>query len=252
VLLEKPMATDVADCDRILAAERRSGKRVSLGHELRVSTQWGRIKRLIADDAIGEPLYANYSLFRHPYRPGAQGWRQDRMRVGSWILEEPVHFFDLLMWYFEGAGDPTSVRAHGLNLRGEPGLYDSFSCHLGFGGGRYAAVTQCLGGFEHHVVMEIAGRSGSLRTWWSGTAGARSMKPSFELKLKRGGGPVETVDLSASGEVFDLEEEIRQVVAAFRQGKTLVGAEESRKRVIVCLEAERSIRENKELSLKLS
>jgi myo-inositol 2-dehydrogenase/D-chiro-inositol 1-dehydrogenase len=251
VLLEKPMATRLADCDRILAAERKSGRRVSLGHELRVSTQWGTIKRLIDEGAIGTLLYANYSLFRHPYRPGADGWRHDRERVGSWILEEPVHFFDLLMWYFADAGDPRRVSARGHSNGGGPGMYDSFSCHLDFAGGRYATITQALTGFEHHVVMEIAGSGGSLRSWWSGTAGARSASPSFELKIKRRGAEAaETVALAASGEIFDLEEEMRQVIAAFRAGSTLVSAAESRKRVVVCLEAERSVREGRPINLE--
>jgi myo-inositol 2-dehydrogenase/D-chiro-inositol 1-dehydrogenase len=249
VLLEKPMATSLADCDRILDAERRSGKRVSLGHELRVSTQWGAIKRLIDEGRIGRPLYANYSLFRHPYRPGADGWRRDAARVGSWILEEPVHFFDLLMWYFADAGDPTRVSARGRSDAGIDGMYDNFSCHLDFDRGRYVTITQCLTGFEHNVVMEIAGSEGSLRTWWSG-AGARSLTPTFELKVKaRGADAPETIPLAASGEIFDLEEEMRQVIAAFRTGRTLVSAEESRKRVIVCLEAERSVREGRPVDL---
>jgi myo-inositol 2-dehydrogenase/D-chiro-inositol 1-dehydrogenase len=250
VLLEKPMANDLADCDRILAAERASGRRVSLGHELRVSTQWSAIKRLIEDGAIGRPYYANYSLFRHPYRPGGGGWRHDQGRVGSWILEEPVHFFDLLMWYFESWGDPRSVSAHGVSLNGRPGMYDSFSCHLAFAGPEYVTITQALGGFEHHVVLEIAGTEGALRSVWSG-AGARTLEPQFELKVKRkAADAAERIELAMSGEVFDLEEEIRRTVAAFRKGEALVSAAESRKRVLVCLEAERSVAEKREIALE--
>jgi len=99
--------------------------------------------------------------------------------------------------------------------------------------------------------MEIAGSGGSLRSWWSGTAGARSASPSFELKIKRRGAEAaETVALAASGEIFDLEEEMRQVIAAFRAGSTLVSAAESRKRVVVCLEAERSVREGRPINLE--
>ena len=36
-----------------------------------------------------------------------------RGQVGSWILEEPVHFFDFVMWYFERWGDPRAVLAVG-------------------------------------------------------------------------------------------------------------------------------------------
>lgn len=117
VLLEKPMAPTVEGCDRLLAAARHSGRVLSIGHEFRLSTQWGTIRRLLDAGELGRPLYALVSLFRFPYRPGSGEWRYDPARVGSWILEEPVHFFDLVMWYFEGLGDPTSVLAVGNPLR---------------------------------------------------------------------------------------------------------------------------------------
>jgi len=37
VLLEKPMATTLEDCDRLLAAARASGRVLTIGHELRLS-----------------------------------------------------------------------------------------------------------------------------------------------------------------------------------------------------------------------
>jgi len=254
VLLEKPMATTVPDCDRIVEAAGRTGRLVSVGFELRLSTQWGAIRRLIDEGAIGWPCYANLSLFRHPYRQGAAGWRYDPARVGSWILEEPVHFFDLLLWYFADVGDPVAVRANGGTSgrspeSGRPGMYDNFTTWLGFPGGRFAVVNQTLAGFEHHMVLDLTGDAGSLRAWWSG-AGARDRGPAFELKVMRHGrAEAATLPLDKSGEVFELETEIRETARAFRARRTLVGAEEARKRVVVCLEAERSAREGKELAL---
>ena len=86
VLLEKPMALSVEACDRLNAAAKASGRVLTIGHEFRLSTQWGTIKKLIDDGAIGAPLYSMVSLSRFPYRPGSNAWRYDRKRVGSWIL----------------------------------------------------------------------------------------------------------------------------------------------------------------------
>jgi myo-inositol 2-dehydrogenase/D-chiro-inositol 1-dehydrogenase len=254
LLLEKPMANTVGDCDRLIAAARRNGRLISVGHELRLSTQWGTIKRLIDEGAIGAPRYANLSLFRHPYREGAGGWRYAADRVGSWILEEPVHFYDLLMWYFEGAGDPSAVRAVGNSsgrdaVSGRPGMYDNFSSVLTFPGGRYATITQSLAGFEHHMVLEITGDDGALRSWWSG-GDARSLAPTFALSLMRSAASEpETLELGRSGEVFELEEQIRRTVEAFRARCTLVSGEAARKPIVVCLEAERSASEGREIQL---
>lgn len=250
VLLEKPMAITVAECDRLLDAAARSRRVLSIGHELRVSTQWALIKRMLDAGEIGAPLYALVSLFRFPYRPGAGGWRYAADRVGSWILEEPVHFFDFVMWYFEPLGDPTSVLAVGNSKGRADGMYDDFSTIVRFPRGVYAVITQTLAGFEHHHVVEIVGTEGALRTWWS-AADARTLEPTHELKVqRRGAAAPETVKLAPSGELFELAEEIRQTAAAFRERRALVSGVEARKRIVVCLEAERSLREGRELSLQ--
>jgi myo-inositol 2-dehydrogenase/D-chiro-inositol 1-dehydrogenase len=49
--------------------------------------------------------------------------------------------------------------------------------------------------------------------------------------------------------VFELHEELRRVVEAFAARRALVSPEEARKRIVVCLEAERSVRENRVVAL---
>ena len=160
------------------------------------------------------------SLFRFPYRQGSGGWRYGRDTVGSWILEEPVHFFDMLMWWFAGAGDPASVQAFGNSKGRGAGMYDNFSAVMRWPDGPYALVTQTLAGFEHHHVVEVVGREGSVRTWWSGTMD-RTLTPKHELKVQRkGASACEIVELGPSGEVFELEEQLARVVEAFREGRT--------------------------------
>ena len=248
VLLEKPMATSLEGCDRLLAAARTSGRVLSVGHELRQSSQYGRVKALIDEGAIGPPSYIAFSLFRFPFRPGSQGWRYDPARVGSWILEEPVHFFDFVMWYLEALGDPRSIQALGSGGPGA-GLSQSFSAVLRFPGGAHAVITQTLGGFQYHQVLHVVGGEGAIRSWWSGTLD-RTLHPEFTLELerKRGGG-VETVPVGPSGELVELSEQARRIVPAFAARRPLLGGEEARKRIVVCLAAERSLREGREVAL---
>jgi myo-inositol 2-dehydrogenase/D-chiro-inositol 1-dehydrogenase len=248
VLLEKPMATTTADCKRIIAAVERTGRLLAVGFELRLSIQWGRIKRLIDEGAIGRPRYVNISLFRHPYRRGAAGWRYARDQVGSWILEEPVHFYDFAMWWLEAQGNPVAVGATGTSA-GE-GMFDNFTSTIRFADGAYATITQSLAGFGHHLVVELTGTEGAIRATWSG-ADAASATPTFDLLVGPAGmDPPERIELTGnSGEVFELEEQIRLTTQAFAAGRTLVGAREAAKSVIVCLEAERALREGREVPL---
>jgi myo-inositol 2-dehydrogenase/D-chiro-inositol 1-dehydrogenase len=258
VLLEKPMALSVKACDNLMAAAEASGKVLTIGHEFRLSTQWGKLKELVAEGAIGKPLYANVSLFRFPYRGGSGGWRYNRDQVGSWILEEPVHFFDSLMWYFEELGDPDRIVAFG-NGRPAPGtqgnesaMAHNFSSVMHWPGGAYAVITQSLAGFEHHHVMELVGTEGSIRTWWSG-AEDRTREPAFEIKVQRAGqAKAEVLKVAASGELFELDLELCLVVDAFKAGRPIVSGEEARKRILICLAAEQALAGGREIKLDFS
>jgi len=252
VLLEKPMSTTVADCDAIIAAWRKSGRMLTIGHEFRLSEQWGRIKGIVESGTLGEPMHALVSLFRFPYRQGSGGWRYAPERVGSWILEEPVHFFDQLLWYFEKWGLPDRVRSFANAKPGRgPGMLDNLTTVLRWPSGLYATVNQTLAGFEHHHVMEIVGREGSIRSWWSG-AMDRTLHPTFEFKIqKKGETQASLVKIERSGELFELEDQARRVLEAFTKRQTVVSPEEGRRAVAICLAAERSAVEDREIELKL-
>ena len=209
VLLEKPMASTIAECDEILAAVRRTGRVLSIGHEFRISTQWGFIKRLIAAGEIGEPLYANVSLFRFPYRQGSGGWRygRDTRRLldprgaGAFLRHADV--------VVRGARRSRRACTASATRRGAaPGMYDNFSAVMRWPGGAYAVVTQTLAGFEHHHVVEVVGREGSIRTWWSGTMD-RTLDPDARAEGAEGRSErLRNRRARASGEVFELEEEL--------------------------------------------
>jgi myo-inositol 2-dehydrogenase/D-chiro-inositol 1-dehydrogenase len=237
VLLEKPMATTLADCDRIVAAAKRAKGQLSVGLQNRLSPQWGRIRALIDQGAIGRLRHVHVSLFRHPYRQGAAGWRYDKARVGSWILEEPVHFFDLALWYLAGAGRPIEVQALGA---GEPGMQPVISVLMRFPDGATAAVNQVLAGFEHHQTVEVVGDKGAVRATWS-AATARSLESATTLRVRRDGADsFEDLPVERSGEVYELARQAQATIEGFRAGRPLVSAEEGRAAVAVCLAAEAS------------
>lgn len=259
VLLEKPMAVTLDECDVLLEAERQSGRLVSVGHELRQSAQWGRVKSLIDRDAIGAPLFLNFSLFRNFYRPGAGSWRYDPARVGSWLLEEAVHYIDLVLWYFARHGDPLALRALG-NARPDraSGMHDNATLVLRYASGAYAILNHCVAGFEHHVVLEIAGTNGAIRTHWSG-AMDRDGTAAFELRVQprgfafeRGVRECERLAIERSGEVYELTEQIRLTAEAFAARRALVPAGEARKRVMICIAAEEALSRGEEVALALS
>ncbi len=243
VLLEKPMALTLEDCLSLTRLAAKQNVRLAVGHELRVSTLWGRVQSLIQEGYLGDPHYVLVELSRRPYRQGADGWRYDIDRVGDWILEEPIHFFDLARWYLSSQGAPTKIYATANSRqKGHPELQDNFSAMVHFEGGAYAVVTQTLAAFEHHQTAKIAGSEGALWASWSG-AMDRTRHPTFSLRGCRGE-KVESFDIVGTpGEVFELEAQVGALVGAIREGRPLpTTGWDGAWAVELCLAANRSIR----------
>jgi myo-inositol 2-dehydrogenase/D-chiro-inositol 1-dehydrogenase len=242
LLLEKPMCLDVAQCRQLnLLAESRQ-RVLAIGHEMRLSSLWGKGKELIDAGAIGSPLYLLIELWRKPYRLGADGWRYDIRRVGNWILEEPIHFFDLARWYLEGFAQPVSVFARANALRVDhPELQDHFSATVTFSGRQFAVIAQCLTGWEHHQTVKVAGTDGALWAAWSG-AMDRTFEPTFRLKLQRGGAAEEIPIPRPAGEVFELEDQFARFVRCLRgEGAPAATGVDGEWSVRLCLKAQESV-----------
>jgi myo-inositol 2-dehydrogenase/D-chiro-inositol 1-dehydrogenase len=243
LLMEKPMCLSVAHCRELITLARQRGLVLAVGHEMRLSALWGKAKELIAAGAVGAPLYVLVELWRRPYRLGADGWRYDIGRVGSWILEEPIHFFDLARWYFEGVAEPAAVFARANGKRADhPELHDHFTATVDFTGGRYAVISQCLGGWEHHQVAKVSGTEGALWASWSG-AMDRTFEPTFSLRVQRGSTLEEVNIPRAAGEVFELEDQFGRFLEAVRGGAAPAATgEDGCWSVRMCLKAEESVR----------
>ncbi len=250
LLLEKPMGVSLEQCDEMIRIAKQKDRIFAVGHELRLSSMWGKAKQMIDDGFIGTPLYALVELSRNPYRLGADGWRYDIARVGSWILEEPIHFFDLARWYLQSSGEPERIYATANSRQKDhPELHDNFSAIMHFTGGGYAVVSQTLAAFEHHQTIKVTGTRGALWASWSG-AMDRTRHPTFSLRAFDGD-EVTTVPIDKpTGELFELEDQIARMVDAVRHGAALhCTAEDGRWSVAMCLAAEESVRTREVVSM---
>ncbi len=242
LLLEKPMCLSVEHCDDLIRLGKDKDCLIAIGHELRLSSLWGKVKEMIDEGFVGEPQYVMVELSRNPFRLGADGWRYDIDRVGSWILEEPIHFFDFARWYLQGTGIPESVFATANSRQPvHPELYDNFSALVQFEGGAYAMVSQSLAMFEHHQTVKVAGTKGSLWAGWSGALD-RTRHPSFFLKASDGESVEEIPITKITGEVFELEDEMAMLVRALRDGDSIMtSGEDGKWSLAMCLAAEKSV-----------
>lgn len=242
LLLEKPMALGVAECDELNSIAASGKLVIAIGHELRFSRLWGRVRSLIDQGRIGRPQYCLIELSRFPYRQGSEGWRYDIGKVGNWILEEPIHFFDLARWYLASLGDPVSIYARANSRHADhPELQDNFSALVNYADGGYALITQTLAAFGHHVSAKITGTDGAIWCWWSADD-TRADKAAYCLQYGRGD-QVTTVPIdSFTGELVELQQQIDALTRAIPTGSA-PGATgvDGRWSTLLCLAAQRSV-----------
>jgi len=101
VLCEKPLALSVDDAQRMVAACRDAGVVMATNHHLRNAATHRKLRELVAQGAIGRPLYARVFHAVH-LRPLVQGWRIDRPQAGGGaILDIVVHDADVLRFVFQ-------------------------------------------------------------------------------------------------------------------------------------------------------
>ncbi len=101
VLLEKPMATDEGDCERLVAASERTGRLLQICHVLRYSPLYRAVKEVIDSGELGEIVTIQHSEnvsywhYAHSYCRGR--WR-NRGESSPMILAKSCHDLDLLCW----------------------------------------------------------------------------------------------------------------------------------------------------------
>ena len=143
VLLEKPMAPTPEECDRLIAAAARTGRVLTIGHELRLSHQWGGIKAMIDAGDIGEPSHAASrpsSASPTVRAPAAGVTRPTAWARGS--SRSPSTPSTSLLWYFGRHGGPVTVERRGATAAAAIRRCPTTSPRtLRFPGGRYAVVT---------------------------------------------------------------------------------------------------------------
>ena len=107
VLCEKPLAQTIDDCEAMVAAARRSGKKFMTGQVCRKAPGFMKAKELVDAGEIGELFYVE-SEYAHDYQFLKPEWRKDPVNLRYSIIGGGCHAIDLLRWI---AGNPTKVSA---------------------------------------------------------------------------------------------------------------------------------------------
>ncbi len=97
-LVEKPLCTTVADCQRIveLEAQRSPGAITWVGLEYRYMPPAAELIRLVHDGGVGTPRMVAMREHRFPFLDKVGGWNRLSARTGGTLVEKTCHFFDLM------------------------------------------------------------------------------------------------------------------------------------------------------------
>ncbi|MGW5636551.1 Gfo/Idh/MocA family protein [Streptomyces sp. NPDC003832] len=118
VLVEKPMATTVADCTAMMDACRRAGVLLAVAHVIHFDPVARQAHRLITSGRHGSPVLINHRRSSH-YSPGSRpAWFFDPVSAGGGIvLNVGTHGLDRIQWF----GGAPVTRVNGT-VRGRAGL----------------------------------------------------------------------------------------------------------------------------------
>ena len=112
VLVEKPMALSVADCDAMIAAARAAGKQLGVISQRRWYPSAQRIRRAIDSGALGKPVLAQVTMlgWRDEVYYKSDPWRGTwAMEGGGVLVNQAPHQIDLMAWFMGPAKE-----IHGL------------------------------------------------------------------------------------------------------------------------------------------
>ncbi len=109
VLLEKPMAMSLQECDAILHARDTSEKVLQMGFVCRYSPAALKAKEIIESGQIGDVLHVQATLLRQRGIPGLGGWFTTKAKSGGGcLIDIGVHLIDLAM-HLTSNKNPTRV-----------------------------------------------------------------------------------------------------------------------------------------------
>lgn len=102
VIIEKPMASTLHDCDEMISAAHQAKKILAMISQRRLYAPVQRIRRAIENGKLGKPILATVNMYgwRDEKYYNADPWRGKWKTEGGGVLvNQAPHQLDILQWY---------------------------------------------------------------------------------------------------------------------------------------------------------
>ncbi len=119
VLCEKPMAMNQTQCEEMIAAAKKSGKVLQIGHCIRFWPEYVKTKEIIDSGKYGRVLAVSFRRFSLTPTWSWDNWLLNGKRSGGALVDLHIHDSDFVQYVF---GMPKKVFAKGL--KGPSGEFD--------------------------------------------------------------------------------------------------------------------------------
>jgi predicted dehydrogenase len=256
VLLQKPMAITLADCDRIIATAERTGAWFSMAFQMRCDPQNIAMKRLIEEGAVGRVgmirrRHCIPVLFSKAFVEGPSKWHISAEANKGMFFDDATHALDWLYW--TTGRRPVSVVAEIDNVLTDVAPDDTGAAIFRFDDGLFATIMNTSVTLAGENTTEIYGDRGVIVQNY-GDSPSCGLRPRDAVGVK-----LYQSDRSADGwqdlgiptpasHGERIAAVARPFVDAFKRGATMCSAQDGRVSVEMCLACYCSSEEGRRVS----
>ncbi|MFO7611778.1 MAG: Gfo/Idh/MocA family oxidoreductase [Clostridia bacterium] len=163
IVVEKPMALTVGDCDEIINACRENDVKLEVICQLRFKETFRYVKKLVADGALGRIVSADIYMkyYRSPEYYSSSNWKGTwKMDGGGALMNQGIHGVDMLLFIM---GRVRSVFGFARTLARDIEVEDTAAAVVEFENGALGVIqgtTSVMPGYPRR--LEINGDKGSI------------------------------------------------------------------------------------------
>ncbi|WP_241243123.1 Gfo/Idh/MocA family protein [Paenibacillus whitsoniae] len=120
LMLEKPMALNVAECDAIIEAVRKAGVRMLVGHTQHYIAENIQAKRILSSGELGELVMIHDARHLNYFQDSRPQWFLEKDKSGGGILANlGTHSIDKIQWLTDSAVHKVSASTTHFGRRGD-------------------------------------------------------------------------------------------------------------------------------------
>lgn len=258
ILLQKPMATTLVDCDRIIAAVESHGVPFSMAFQMRHDPVNVRMKQLLDEGLVGRPAIVRRRhcinvLLNPAFATGGSAWHVDPVANVGMFFDDATHAAD---WFYWMLGKPVSVMAEIDNIVTDVAPDDNGLAIYRFAGGVMGMLLNSSTTVAAISTTEIYGDEGSILQDYGDAPATSAPRPDDAVPLRsirKGDTEWTQYPLPIPAGQGDRIAAVAQPFIEYVQGKTAapVTAEEGRVSVEMVLGAYQSAQEGRRVAFPL-